>query len=465
MAEGESDRLAGVGFMDPEQSFRYARVHASDRCRSRRFCTYRIQNLGASMQDRVRDQYEQYPYPKRSLEEDVALLKSFSPLESLAVVSHNGFGGRLDRRRPLRILVAGGGTGDATLLLGRDLAERRVGGEIVYVDLSSASMQIAKHRAERAGLTNIRFVRGSYLELDAMGLGGFDYINCSGSLHHLDNPNEGARALSLALSDDGVLGAMVYGKYGRTGVYAAQQLLSTLAGDLSLADQLPIARGVLSQLPASNWLNKNSGLRFGNHLSDAEIVDRFLHVQDRAYTITEVQKLMAQASLRMVDVVPSLLYRPEDYLADPNARSRMSALSQVQRWQLAEWLTGTLSRHSWFAVRTSNPVKPMVLCETAVPQFLGGTGGDLARQIRSTGQIDLQIGNLRIRRPFDLPPPLFDALTLVDGKRTLGKIHRRVKPRLPWDVFVGAFGAIYRYYGGASNLVLSAGEPKLSADT
>ncbi len=411
------------------------------------------------MQDQVRSQYEQYPYPQRNAREDEAMLGSLSPLESIPVLSHHGYGGGLDPRRPLRILVAGGGTGDASLLLGSELRRRGTGGEVVYVDLSQASMEIARFRAERAGLDNVTFVRGSYLELEAMGLGGFDYINCSGSLHHLEDPAAGVKALGKALTDDGVLGAMVYGRLGRTGVYAAQQLLQTLCGERPLSEQLPIARGLLSRLPASNWLNKNGGLRYYEGLSDPEVVDRFLHAQDQAYTITEVAELMSGADLRIVDVVPPLLYVPENYVSDPVARKRLSELPALQRWQVAEWLTGTISRHSWFAVRAANPVEPATLTQDMVPRFLVHSGPAIAEHIRVTGSVQLKVGNLTVSRPFDLPSPLYEALRLVDGRRSLGKIHRRVKPPMPWPVFRGAFEALYRYYHGASMLVLSRGVP------
>ena len=46
-----------------------------------------------------------------------------------------------------------------------------------------------------------------------------------GVLHHLENPKLGLNVLKNVLKDDGFMSIMVYGKYGRTGVYQMQDLM------------------------------------------------------------------------------------------------------------------------------------------------------------------------------------------------------------------------------------------------
>ena len=121
-------------------------------------------------------------------------------------------------------------------------------------------------------------VPSSMLEHD---LGEFDYINCSGVLHHLEHPEEGAKALASVLAPHGVLGVMVYGELGRTGVYHAQDMMRLLCGSDPLPEQVNLAKRLLPALPHSNWLVKNQEQKFTAQLDDAEIVDRFLHTCDR----------------------------------------------------------------------------------------------------------------------------------------------------------------------------------------
>src|SRR3546814_8024740 len=90
---------------------------------------------------------------------------------------------RRDFTKPFRALIAGGGTGDATIMLAKqlsDVAARMSGsaaaaGEVVYLDLSTGARKVAEARAAARGLSNIRFVTGSLLELESLALGTFDY--------------------------------------------------------------------------------------------------------------------------------------------------------------------------------------------------------------------------------------------------------------------------------------------------
>jgi ubiquinone/menaquinone biosynthesis C-methylase UbiE len=90
--------------------------------------------------------------------------------------------------------VAGGGTGDSTIYLAEQL--RELGGEVVYLDVSAASMAVARARADVRGLTNIRWLNDSLMNLPALGLGVFDYISCTGVLHHLESTEAGLAALA-----------------------------------------------------------------------------------------------------------------------------------------------------------------------------------------------------------------------------------------------------------------------------
>ena len=67
--------------------------------------------------------------------------------------------------------LAGGGTGDACIMLAQQLIDRRCPGEVVYLDLSTASRQICEARAKARGLRNIQFLTGSLLDLPTMNIG------------------------------------------------------------------------------------------------------------------------------------------------------------------------------------------------------------------------------------------------------------------------------------------------------
>ena len=148
-----------------------------------------------SPMDEVRAQYEALPYPPRDPRDEAIRLITGTPSHILEI-NHYLFSGRLNFTRPFRALVAGGGTGDACIMLAQQLADRRCPGEVVYLDLSTASRQICEGRAKARGLRNINFLTGSLLDLPSMPIGQFDYIDCTGVLHHLPDPAAGMRALA-----------------------------------------------------------------------------------------------------------------------------------------------------------------------------------------------------------------------------------------------------------------------------
>ncbi len=126
----------------------------------------------------VRAQYEAYPYPARDPADEAKRLITGSP-SHLDEINHYVFAGRLDTRRPFRALIAGGGTGDATIMLAQQLADRGCPAEVVYLDISAASLAIARARAEVRGLTNLRFVQGSLDDIGALAAGPYDYTTAA----------------------------------------------------------------------------------------------------------------------------------------------------------------------------------------------------------------------------------------------------------------------------------------------
>jgi ubiquinone/menaquinone biosynthesis C-methylase UbiE len=90
----------------------------------------------------------------------------------LGKINHYCYRGRRDFRKGFRVLIAGGGTGDALIYLAEQL--RETDARLVYLDISEASMAIAKKRAEIRNLDRIEWVSGSILDLPRLGLGPFD---------------------------------------------------------------------------------------------------------------------------------------------------------------------------------------------------------------------------------------------------------------------------------------------------
>src|SRR5258707_2609004 len=245
--------------------------------------------------DDVRAKYEALPSPPRDPRDEAIRLVTGTPSHILEV-NHYLFAGRLNFNRPFRALVAGGGTGDACIMLAQQLVGRRCPGEVVYLDLSTASRQICEARAKARGLRNIQFLTGSLLDLPSMPIGQFDYIDCTGVLHHLPDPTAGLAALASVLEPDGGLGIMLYGEYGRSGVYPMQEMLRTLAPpSMALEDRLAMSKRLIRFLPTTNLFRRNPYLNDHVTGGDAGLSDLLLHSCDRPFTVPAIAKMATES--------------------------------------------------------------------------------------------------------------------------------------------------------------------------
>ena len=415
------------------------------------------------MTDPVLTQYEAYPYPARDPAEEATRLVMGSP-SHLLELNHYVFAGTRDLRAPFRALVAGGGTGDGAVMLAQQLTDAGCPAEVAYVDMSEPSRRIAEARAEARGLANIRFHTLAIEEIPTAGLGPFDYIDCCGVLHHLEDPAAGLAALVEVLADDGGLGMMVYGELGRTGVYPMQDMMRMLtAGDEDDA-KVALARRLMAQLPATNWLNRNPFV--GDHLEggDAGLYDLLLHGRDRAYRVAEIAALAEGAGLALTALVEPARYDPASYISDPGLRRRLEGLSWIERCAFAELLAGNMRKHVFYAVRESNP-GPCIADPgrpEAVPMLYDTDAEIMAGAVKAGGTLAATMDGLTLR--FALPRLAVAMVSRVDGKRTLGEIHGELQDAnrgLDWDAFSAQFAQLFAALNGIGKLFLSARHPRV----
>lgn len=301
----------------------------------------------------VKAQYEALPYPPVDPhDEHHRLARTW--LDDLPMINHYCFGGKQDFARQFRVLVAGGGTGDATIFLAEQL--RGTNARIVHVDLSSASIAIARQRAAIRKLDNIEWRQESLLNLAQLELAPFDYINCIGVLHHLADPEAGLQALQSVLKPDGAIGLMLYGEVGRLGVYQMQQMLRLAGAGCPLEQRIGQAKELLGSLPASNWY-RMAGDLYNDRDTDAGIVDSLLHPQDRAYTVPQLYAWLHERAgfdLTFSDVHRGRFpYEPSLTLGQGAValRQRLRSMPARDQHAMSELLIGDLTRHNLYLTR------------------------------------------------------------------------------------------------------------------
>ena len=189
----------------------------------------------------------------------------------------------LQLRSEFRSLVAGAGTDGGVPYLAEQL--HQTNHETVYLDFSIQSMKIAQFKATMRGSMNIIWVVDWLESIPKLGLGKFDFIGCTGVLHHLKSPLKGLKIINEAQIGHGGANLMVYGTYGRTGVYQVQKLFQTIGmRDTGLLRELEIAKSILKILPEDHSFNHlpfNEDMKMGH----AGIYDLLLHKRDTSFDV------------------------------------------------------------------------------------------------------------------------------------------------------------------------------------
>ncbi|NDV48436.1 MULTISPECIES: bifunctional 2-polyprenyl-6-hydroxyphenol methylase/3-demethylubiquinol 3-O-methyltransferase UbiG [unclassified Salipiger] len=364
----------------------------------------------------VKEQYESYPYPERDPKDETTRLITGSPSHPLEM-DHWLWRGSRDWSQPLRVLVAGGGTGDGLIQLATLLTAAKKPYKITYLDLSTASRGVAEARAKVRGLSGITFHTASLL--DAADYGSFDYIDCCGVLHHLPDPKAGFAALRAALAPGGGLGFMVYAPYGRSGVYPLQEAFGALFEGLAPQERLARAQRLVADLPEGHPFAANRNLG-DHHASDAGFYDLLLHGQDRSYAVPELLQTLAQTGWRLAGFTTPALYDLAQITEVPEG---MDAATQMAT---AEKLRGTIRMHTAYAVpAAAEDTRAAPSDRKLVPHLRGVQRAALAKAVAQGRPLPVKIGG--VQATLTLPKGTAPLLAGVDGRRSLSDIAQAAR--------------------------------------
>ena len=194
------------------------------------------------------------------------------------------------------ILVAGCGTGFNLLLT--------IGGykawNVTAVDLSRASLAHAKRHLVALGIPDIRLLQADILDLAALPQ-AFDIIEAAGVLHHMADPVEGWRILADKLRPGGVMQIALYSKVARRGIdklraFVKDRYTPTHSGITTFRrDALAILRDPAHPLRP---MMEEAGIAASHDFfATSTCRDLFFHPQETAYTVPDLEKMIADLGL------------------------------------------------------------------------------------------------------------------------------------------------------------------------
>lgn len=270
----------------------------------------------------VQAQYEANPYPRwvrikqNFLPGTVAgILRGRFPQADLSSVTE----------APAHILVAGCGTGRHAIYT----AQRFRDSTVLAVDLSLTSLAYAKRKTRELGIAGIEYRQGDILALGSLSE-RFDVIECSGVLHHLEDPLAGWRLLCSLLQPDGVMRIGLYSELARRSVVLARELIAEQGFEPTPEGIRRCRAAILARvgddLPAGTVTSEDfysmSGCR-----------DLLFHVQEHRFTLLQIAALIERLGLTFIGFE----------LADPGVAARYreqfpgdSALSNLDNWHRFE---------------------------------------------------------------------------------------------------------------------------------
>ncbi|KPK56010.1 MAG: hypothetical protein AMS22_02705 [Thiotrichales bacterium SG8_50] len=247
-----------------------------------------VSTIDDTVSQRVREQYEESPYPRwMSLD--------MQPARSLRAVLRELFPdyepSAADTAAP-QILVAGCGTGRHAIAV----AQRFAGAKVLAVDLSRASLAYAMRMATELNVANIEFAQADILKLGALTQ-RFDVIESAGVLHHMADPLAGWRQLRTLLKPGGLMRIGLYSTRARRDIEQARGFV-TEAGYSADADGIRRARQTLLALEPSQPAAAVTHMQDFYSLSSCR--DLIFHVQERSYTPAEIGAALDALHLRLI---------------------------------------------------------------------------------------------------------------------------------------------------------------------
>lgn len=200
-----------------------------------------------------------------------------------------------------------------------EFARMNPGMQLVGLDFSKNSLELAQRHVERHGLRNAS-VMWADIAAPAWTTPPCDVITAMGSIHHLPEPRVGFAQVSRALRPGSFFAFYYYGTYGRYDRQLQQRLLSLLAPEPeAFADRVRLAKKLFEPKMTS-----------GEPMEEQWIADQYAHPNEHTFTVTDVYDILESNGLELLEWL-YVSERPGDHFKDQDVIERCERLSRRAR--------------------------------------------------------------------------------------------------------------------------------------
>ncbi len=246
----------------------------------------RLGQISNPVSYKVREQYEQNPYPRWVNAVQASRPKSIFEIctdLNLHLRHHN-----IKGVTSPSILVAGCGTGQQSI----ETASRFAGCRVKAVDLSLASLAYAKRKTKELEIKNLEYIQADILEL-AQIRQEFDIIECVGVLHHMDDPMVGWNILQSLLKPGGLMRIGLYSELARGEIVRARMEIACLGIGQTESEIRRFRRSVKS--------SGTDDMRYITESKDffalSDFRDLVFHVQEHRFNLLQIRSCLRELGL------------------------------------------------------------------------------------------------------------------------------------------------------------------------
>ena len=290
--------------------------------------------------------YEKYNYPWPPMTFEAVSDQRFS-----VHMLHQDFGDWSHTRlgETPNIWVAGCGTNQALYT-----ALKFPESTILGTDISVESLETCQKNASQIGIKNLILEEKSINEVCETAT--FDYILCTGVIHHNADPAVPLRKISAALKPNGILELMVYNYYHRILTTAFQKAIRSLCNSETLPDfskEMACTQKIIKSVSHQHSLMANF-LSQSAKMPEAGIADSLLQPVEFSYTVESLAALARSCGLELllpcVNQFDKALerYTFNLHFEDSEIAHHYESLPDIQRWQIANLLMVETSPMLWF---------------------------------------------------------------------------------------------------------------------
>jgi 2-polyprenyl-3-methyl-5-hydroxy-6-metoxy-1,4-benzoquinol methylase len=270
---------------------------------------------------KVQQQYERYPYP-RWIRYSRATPKSFRKFicERFPDQKKNKIaGGAID------LLIPGCGTGMQICKLASAISPAN----ITALDISRTSLAYAMRAVEENDFKTVKYFHADIMELGEDDQ-SYDYIDCTGVLHHLGEPERGLANLVSMLRPGGYMRLALYSERGRQDVVAARRYV--LEKEFEDSEQgVRDFRKAVRNLPDGHPVATVSENQ--DFYSISGLHDLIFNINENRYTPKELKVMLDGAGLQFLGFDHMDASIPGRYSVDYPADSRQRSLDNWDQFE------------------------------------------------------------------------------------------------------------------------------------